>query len=410
MTANSNFRLLWSGQLITQIGSEMSLLAIPILATILLNASAMEMGILIALEWTPPIFLAIFVGVYADRYRPKTLMIISDLARFVLLLALGLLAFFHQLPFKLLCILAVLVSCFRIAFDIASNSFLPSILPREELVSGNGRLGVARSFSDLSGPPLAGLLIQVLTAPVVILVDALSFLFSAALLGLIKEKYQGSALSKGSVWPEIVEGARAVLSNKLRMSMLCIGAIWNFFYSGIMSVFVIYALKILGLSVFAFGFTYLPGGVGVFVGSFLFPRMVKRFGLGLSAVSGIITTSLWGLLLVVSKSESVAPMPVLMLAIFCFGLGQSLYNNSSASINQLITGAEVLGRVSGFSRLIGGSMIPLGAIIGGYAGKRLGIPTAIALGAGGIFLTAIGLACTPLIRLRSDSCSTLVTV
>lgn len=409
MIQKSAFRLLWSGQLITQIGSELSVLAIPILATTMLNVSALQMGILIALEWTPPIFLAMFVGVYVDRYRPKIFMITSDVARFALMLVLALLGIYHKLPFYVLCILAVCISCFRVSFDIASNSFLPSILPREELVEGNGKLGIARSFSDLSGPPLAGFLIQMLTAPVVILFDALSFLFSAILLGFIKEKYNVSSGPKGRVWIEITEGARAVLENRLRLSMLCIGAVWNLFYSGIMAVFVIYALKILGLSTLVFGLTYLPGGVGVFIGSLIFPRIVKRFGLGIIAVCGILITSLWGLFLVFSNIDMALSAPILMLATFCFGLGQSLYNNASASINQIITAPALLGRVSGFSRLIGGSMIPLGAIIGGYAGEMLGIPTAIALGAVGIFLTAIGLACTPLIRLRSDF-STVVAV
>lgn len=175
---HSEFLKLWAGQTISQFGSQVTLLALPLTAALTLHATAADMGLLSAAETAPFLLVGLLAGVWVDRLRRRPILMIADCGRFFLLLLIPLLALLDILRIEALYVIAFFVGILTVFFDVAYQSFLPALVGRAQLVEGNGKLEISQSAAQIAGPGIAGALVQLVTAPFAIVVDALSFLIS----------------------------------------------------------------------------------------------------------------------------------------------------------------------------------------------------------------------------------------
>src|SRR5579884_1092146 len=204
---NPDFVKLWLGQTISNFGSGITGIALPLTAVLVLGATPVQMGILGALNGVAVLSISLPGGVWVDRIRRRPLLIATDLGRTVLLTSIPLAALFGWLCIEQLYIVAALVGILTVLFNIAHPSYLPSLIAQEELVEGNSKLGVSDSLAEIGGPAVAGPLVQLLSAPFTLIFDALSFLFSAICLALIHTREPLPGLEeRKSVWRDLIDG------------------------------------------------------------------------------------------------------------------------------------------------------------------------------------------------------------
>ncbi|MCA1724064.1 MAG: MFS transporter, partial [Thermomicrobia bacterium] len=317
---HADFLKLWAGQTISQFGSQITVLALPLTAALTLHASAANMGFLAAASTAPFLLCGLFAGVWVDRLRRRPILIIADIARFALLFLIPVLALLDALTLLALYIIAFLVGILTVFFEVAYQSFLPAVVGRAQLVDGNGKLETTRSAAQIAGPSAAGALVQLVTAPVAIAVDALSFLGSVLFLSLVRTPEPPPAPSdrRRRVWPEIGEGLHAVLDDPiLRATMASAGTV-NLFGSLLFAVFVLYALRI-GIGAGLLGLTFAVGNLGYLGGAFLTRPLTRRFGIGPMMSAGLIILTFCGLLVPLAGGPLTVSLSCLMVAQFARG-------------------------------------------------------------------------------------------
>ncbi|MDQ6601536.1 MAG: MFS transporter, partial [Chloroflexota bacterium] len=260
---HADFLKLWAGQTVSQFGSQVTVLALPLTAALTLHANAANMGFLAAASTAPFLVFGLFAGVWVDRLRRRPILILADIARFALLALIPVLALLGALTLVDLYVIAFLVGILTLFFEVAYQSFLPAVVGRAQLVDGNSKLETTRSAAQIAGPGAAGALVQLVTAPVAIAVDAASFLVSVLFLGLIRtpEPSPARTMARRRVWAELNEGLRAVLDDPiLRATMGSAGTV-NMFGSLLFAVFVLYALR-LGIGAGLLGVIFAVGNLG----------------------------------------------------------------------------------------------------------------------------------------------------
>ena len=246
---HADFVKLWTGQTISLFGSQITFLALPLTAVLVLEASPAQMGFLTAAGAIPSLLVGLFVGVWVDRYRRRPILIAADLGRAALLFAIPVAAILGMLRIEHLYVVAFLVGTLELFFDVAHRSFLPSLVKREQLVEGNSKLEMSRSIAMILGPGVAGGLVQLVTAPIAIAVDAISFLISALFLGWIRapEPAPKPSDQRENIWRELGEGLRLVSGNRLLRAIAgCMGIV-GLFNSVLEAVFVLYVTRELGI-------------------------------------------------------------------------------------------------------------------------------------------------------------------
>ena len=215
---NHAFGLLWSGQIVSELGLHITSSGIPLLAILVLGAHPAQVGLLVALSALPSLLFSLFIGVWIDRLPRRPLLLLADLVRVLLLLSLPIAALSGLLHMEQLALVTVLLSTCTLCFDIASQAFLPQIVARDRLVEANSKLGESRSLAEIVGPPLAGGLIQIIGVPLAVLFDALSFLVSALSIGLIRPRevqLVSPDEKRGSLWSEMHEELDILLGHPL---------------------------------------------------------------------------------------------------------------------------------------------------------------------------------------------------
>ncbi len=237
-----NFIKLWAGQTVSLFGSQISLLAIPLTAVLILNATPLQMGILTAAEAVPYLLFGLVAGVWVDRLRRRAILIVADVGRFIVLSLIPLDYLLGILRIELLYLLAFLVGTLSIFFDVAYRSYLPSLIEREQLIEGNSKLELSRSVGEIVGPGLAGVLVQVFAAPIAIMVDSLSFLASALSLLWIRtpEEIPKVEVQRKGLRHEVLEGLRFVFGEPMLRALTGSFATLTLFNSLLEAVFVLY--------------------------------------------------------------------------------------------------------------------------------------------------------------------------
>jgi predicted MFS family arabinose efflux permease len=296
------------------------------------------------------------------------------------------------------------VGALGLFFDVAYRSYLPSLVRRDQLLEGNGKLEVGRSAAEVGGPGLAGGLVQLFSAPLAVLFDAVSFLVSAVFLAGIKAPEQAPGGESGTnerrVLAEAVEGVKFLVGDvTLRALVACTGTI-SFFNAALEAVLVVYLVRELGLSAATVGLIFGIGGAGFLVGALLSGRVTRRIPLGTALVGGPVFMGAADLLIPLAGGSTVLSVVLPCAAQFLFGVGLPIYRVNEVSLRQTITPDRFLGRINSGERFVSQGVIPFGAIIGGVVAGIIGLRYTLALAAVGEILALLWILFSPIRSLR----------
>jgi MFS family permease len=383
---HSDFLKLWTGQSISELGSQVSQLAIPWLAAVGLHATPLEFSLLGVLGFLPFILFALPAGVWVDRLRRRPILIVGDASRAVLLALIPILWAAGVLQIWHLLVLQFAIGIFTVFFDVAYQSYLPALIERDDLVEGNSKLQLTVSIAQVAGPSMSGGLIGAITAPYAIVVDAVSFVVST--LFMVDMKHRENVPERPEeghprMWPQVKEGLQWVVGNRvLRAIAGCTGTS-NLFGQVLFAVYLLYAVRVLHLSAFEVGATFAVGSIGSIAGALLANRLRLRLGVGRAIVSYAVVFSCAGLLIPLAPESS--PLPVLMAGFGLFGFASVAYNITQVSLRQAITPERLQGRMNAAMRWIVWGTIPLGTLAGGLIAQTIGLRAALWVGAiGGV--------------------------
>jgi MFS family permease len=399
------FVKLWAGETISQFGTQISQLAIPLTAALVLNATPLQMGLLGAFEFAPFLLLSLFAGVWVDRLRRRPVLIIADVGRAILLGSIPAAALLGVLHIEQLYVVGLLTGVLTVFFDVAYQSYLPALVSREHLIEGNSKLQASVAVAQIAGPGAAGVLVQLITAPLAVLADAASFVASAMFLLLIRAPEpvpEHHAKGTSSIWAELREGLAVVLGNPLLRSIAGCTATSNLFGNAMMAVYVLYATRQLGIEPALLGIIFAAGGPGALLGSLLAGRVADRFGFGSTIVGSIVIGALANLLVPLASGPLTVVAGMLMLAAFIAGLCNPVYNINQVSLRQAITPDRLQGRMNASVRFIVWGTIPIGAVLGGALGQAIGLwPTLLSMALCSL-LAPLWVVFSPVRQLRSQ--------
>ena len=383
---HGDFLRLWTGETISQFGSQISQLAIPLTAILVLDATAFEVAALTTVEFLPFIIFTLPAGVWVDRMRRRPILIAGDVVRALLLGSIPIAYVLDALTLGQLFVVGFLFGICTVFFDVAYQSYLPSLVERNQIIEGNSKLEITRSAAQIGGPGLGGVLIQVFTAPYAVLLDAVSFAASALAIFRIRAveetppTVERSDGKKPSMWTELKEGLRFVLSNpNLRAQAGCTSTS-NFFSSVSFSIILVYAVRELDLSPGLIGFVFSLGALGGLAAALTATRISSRFGIGPTT---IVMAAFFGptmILYAVAPSGNAA-VPLLVTAQLIFGFTVVVYNIVQVSYRQAICPPRLQGRMNSVMRFIVWGTIPLGTLTGGALASWIGLRATIVVGA-----------------------------
>lgn len=399
---NLDFQKLWLGQTISEMGSRITRDGLPLLAVINLGATPFQMGILNAIAGLPVLLFSLFAGVWVDRLRRRPLMIAADLGRALLLLTIPLAYLNGWLGMAQLYVIVALTGVLTVLFSVAYRAYLPSLVEQENIVEGNAKLSISDSIAEVAGPGLAGVLVQVLTAPIAIFFDALSFLMSVVSMALIRkpEALPRAQEERQHIAVEAAEGMRAVLKQPVLRALAGAAATGSFFGNFIGVLYGLYAIRTLNISPAALGFTVAAGGVGSLLGALFAQRVERRFGIGTTLIGALLLGWCAALLIPLAAAFPKLALPLLVIA----QLGDTLdtiYFINAISLRQSITPGHVLGRVNASMELLAGGVGPLGALVGGALAGLIEVQATLYVAAIGGALSVAWLLMSPIRGLKS---------
>jgi MFS family permease len=386
-----DFVKLWSAETISQFGTQVTLLALPIIAATTLNVTPFEFGLLATIEFLPFILLSLPAGVWVDRLRRRPILIAGDLVRAAALASIPIAYALDVLTIWQLYVVGFINGCATVFFDVAYQSYLPSLVDRDQIVDGNAKLQTSQSAAQITGPGIAGVLIGAVTAPFAILVDSLSFVASALFMFAIRrhepapERHINERGVRPSMRAEIAVGLRYVGGHPFLRSIAATTGLSNFFGNVATSILILYLVRELAFTPELLGLAFSLGSVGFLIGALVANRVARRFGVGPTIVgSGLIFGP--ATLLVAIAPRDVA-LPFVAAYGFLGGLGGAVYNINQVSLRQAITPERMQGRMNATMRFIVWGTIPFGNVLGGFLGGVIGLHPTIWIGAiGGLFV------------------------
>lgn len=403
---HADFLKLWTAETISQFGTQVSLLAIPLVAVTILEASAFEVAMLGTIEFLPFILFSLPAGAWVDRLRRRPILIAGDIGRAALLISIPVAFAFDVLTIWQLYVVGFLAGTLTVFFDVAYMSYLPSLVDRDQLIEGNSKMEVTRTLAQTAGPALSGGLIGVLTAPIAILVDSISYGVSALFVFLIRRKeptpdrhVDEHGQAREGLRKEVAIGLRYVFGNPYLRGIAAATGTSNLFSQIAFATFIVYAVRELGLSPTEIGIVFGVGNVGALLGAVTGDRWSRRFGLGHTIVGAMALTAP-GIMLVALAPTQV-PIPFLIAGTSLMGFSSVVYNISQVSFRQAITPAAMQGRMNATMRFIVWGTIPVGATLGGIVATAVGVHEAIWIGAIGSILAVVPLVVTPVHTLKT---------
>ncbi len=400
---NPEFRKFWIGETVSLVGTEVTRFALPLVAVLSLSASAFEVGVVNAMRYVPIVVVSLFAGVWLDRRRRWPVLIASNLGRAAFIGLVPLAAVAGFLSIWLLCAVALAIGTLTVIFDVGSLSFVPTVVERPQLADANGRLQISFSVAMIAGPGFGGFLVGLLTAPVTLTVDAASYLFSVLMLSLIrvKEPEPKQSAETSTVGSRIAEGLRAVYGSTVLRNLLTQSATFNLAQNAMLTVFVVYAVRTVGLSAAQLGLVLGVGAFGSLAGALLANRITRTVGLGRTLRLATVTAGLAPLLFLTARGHGVPAVAILTIAYGIAGFMLVIYNVNTVTLRQVVTPNRLLGRMNASYRMVLFGTIPLGALLGGTLGQYLGLRSAMVIT---LLLLTTPIAWTffsPVFRLRS---------
>jgi Na+/melibiose symporter-like transporter len=401
----SDFRRLWAAQSVSTVGSQVSAIALPLAAILTLGAGAWEVGVLRAAGNAPVLVLGVFVGVWVDRAQGapgrRRLMIATDLGRAALLSAIPLAALAGGLRIELLYAVALLVGVLSLFFDVASFSFLPTVVARERLVEGNSRLWLSSSTASVVGPAAAGWLVEALTAPTAVWVDALSFGGSALLLSSIRAvEAPPRPAAERRIRDEIAEGIALLWRDRTLRAITgaaTVGAMGSSMHA---TILVLYATQTLGLEPSLLGAVVAVGSAGAIGAAALVDRVSRRLGPGPAVMWGQLVVTIGTALLPLAVWAPGAAVPLVVLGQALFSAAITVVAVNQVSLRQAVTPNHLLGRVNASRRVLVFGIQPIGALLAGALGESIGLPATLGVAAGVELLAFVVALASPLREIK----------
>ncbi len=392
-----DFRRLWLSLTITSFGAQITNLALPLTAALLLHATPLQMGILVALETLPFALVSLHAGVLLDRVRKLPIIITSDVSRGIALLLIPLCAWRGALSIEVLYAVGFFCGVQNVVGGAAYQVLIAQMAGRDRLVEANAKITLGETSSALIGPGVAGALIHVLTAPFAIVVDALSFIGSALMLRRLHVPNDVAlAEPRRSVGAEIREGLALVWNNRTLRSLALVAAAWQILHHMQIAVLILFATRELGLSAGALGMAYMAGGLGCAIAASAAERLARRFGVGPLIVYGLLLTAFgWQAFGLIRGSPAFATL-ALGVGMLLFDFGAVLWGINYLSLRQAITPDRLLGRMTATMRFLAVAAAPLGSLVGGALATGVGLrETLWVVGSLGMVLAVVAMRWSP---------------
>ena len=399
---HTDFLKLWAAQTLATLNSTVTNLALPLIAALTLRASPIEMGLRGTAATIPNLLVGLPAGIWADRFRRRPIMIAADVGRALLLLSIPVAAALDLLGIWQLYAVLFLSGVCTTFFDVADASYLPSLVGRDRLVSANSKLVTSTSVAAAVGPGLAGGLIQLLTAPIAIVTDALSLAASAVLVKTIRAPEPAPAADgrRDDAWREACDGVRTLCRDPVLRSIAGSSTIYLFFSSTTIAVYVLYATRELGIVPGTLGLIFGFGGAGAVVGALIAARSARWLGAGPAMIAANLVAGLC-MLLIPLAGASPAAVPLLMAAQFGSQSMGAAFTIVQTSLRQARTPDRVLGRMNASYRFLTMGTIPVGSLVGGALGGAIGPRATLLVGGLGMLLPVVWLFLSPARALRA---------
>jgi predicted MFS family arabinose efflux permease len=394
-----DFRQLWAAETVSQVGTQVTQLALPIIAVTSLAATPFQMGVLTAFETVAFLLVGLPAGAWVDRWRRKRVLVLNDLVRAVALASLPLAWAMHGLTLGQLFVVAAVTGTATVFFDVAYQSYLPALVARDQIVEGNAKLTASQEVARVAGPGITGVLLRIVSAPVLIVADAVSFLLSALFIGRIGvSDTVPDRAARRPLRVEIAEGLSFVVRHPLLRRIVACTGTGNLFTAMSGTLLVLFALRTLGLSASTLGLVFSAGAVGGLVGAVTGVPFARWVGEGraipLSAVLLVPFTALTPL-----AALGAAPL-LLVISMFGFAWAAVAYNITQVSFRQRLCPPQLLGRMTASVRFIVFGTQPLGALLGGALGTWLGVVPTLWIAVAGSGLAALPVLLSPLMGMR----------
>ena len=398
LRANVPFRRFWSGETISLFGDQVTQIAVPLVAVLVLDADARDMGFLIAALLAPNLVFALHAGAWVDRRgRRRQTMIFTDLGRAALMVTIPIAYAFDALTMAQLYVVAFLAGTLTVFFFVSYQALFVSLVPRERYVEGNSLLAGSRAFSFVAGPSVGGILVQIFKAPFAILVDVGTYLASALFLFSVRpEEPPTEEAEKGHV----VAGVKYVANSPVMRPSLLATATINLFNFVFHALFILYAVRSLGVRPATLGIVLGAGAVGGLIGSVVTNRLGKAIGIGPTYILGCILFPVPLVLVPLAGGPQWLVLAMLFFAEFGAGLGVMILDISAASIFAAIIPNRLRSRVSGAYMVVNNGVRPIGSLIGGFLGGAIGLRPTLWIAVVGAMAGFLWLLPSPILRMR----------
>lgn len=396
------FRWLWAGQSISVLGSQISGLALPVLAVTLLGATEMQMGFLSAAENAAFLLVGLPAGAWVDRWLKRRVMIFADLIRLVAVGIIPILFFSGQLEVWHLFVTGAIIGVATVFFDVAYQSFIPILLQKDQINSANSALETTSQVSFIGGPAAVGVLLTFVKAPALMIIDSISFLFSAIALSFAKDKeVVVPKEDRRPLHTEIAEGLRFVISQPMIRIIAITTAGTNFFGAMIWALSPLLFLRDLQMSPAIFGLMFSFGSIGGLLGGIAAPKLARMIGEGPLITSSAVISGAALLLIPFAALQPIEVVPyVVTTAEFISSFTVLTYNITQLSARQRICPPHLLGRMNASIRAFIWGVMPLGSLLSGVLGSQFGILPTLWIGALGATVAGVAMLFSPMRKLK----------
>jgi MFS family permease len=392
------FRHFWTGQTISLFGDQVTMIALPLVAVLVLDANAAQMGILTATILAPNLLFSLHFGAWIDRWgHRRQAMIAADVARAALMASIPVAYLLGVLTFTQLMIVGFLSGTFSVLFDVSYSTLFTAIVPRERYVEANQLMHGSRAFSFVTGPSVGGVLVQVLSAPMALVLDAASFLFSALFLHRITVVEPATEPAQGG---QLVSGIRFIRRTRLLFASLLSTATINLFNLAFNALAILYATRELGVKPGVLGLVIGAGALGGVLGATVTGRIADRIGIGPTFILGAFLFPAPLILVPLARGSMVTILVMLFLAELGSGFGVMMLDISYGAISQSLVPDRLRARVAGSYMFINYGVRPIGSLIGGLLGAWIGVQSTLWIATLGGTLGVLFLVWSPALRLR----------
>jgi MFS family permease len=377
-----NYVLLWSGETISQTGAQISLVAVPLTAISVLHAGPTEVARLTALQYLPVVLITLFAGAWLDQHRRRPVLVATNVVRFLLLLLIPAAYLTDALSLGLLYLVVFGVGLLTAVSDVAYLVYLSTVVPRDRLIEANAKLEGAYSAAEISGPGLGGVLVQLLTAPVALVVNAGTCLLAAgAFLGIRTTEVVGRAeAQRRTMRADIADGIRAIFGHRILRLLVVQAAVFNLFERIALTLYLLFGVRELRLGAGELGVILTTASIGGLVGAMVAGRAGAAFGVGRCIVGSMVISAAGLALIPFAPVTPVLAIIVLVTGFVVHGFGLGIFHVHSLSVRIALAPERLLGRIQATFRLIIYGMVPIGALLAGALANMVSIRGVIMMG------------------------------